>query len=260
MNVCCDVSRTIGNVISLYLTVLCKLSYDNVLLPICNTRQCRYNVIIFLQDTHKRHSITRPLWRDMGCLWGFKSDLCFVLSLECIMQYDISLRRVLMAHDCILSLYATSEKKEFNSILWRFLRGNGRASPGNIQCGAVIKQQIFFTQFSHRSCHSSSVRAWYGVSFVFLSPDLYSSASITAVIYAVSRYIGSRYNGTHQYTPICVCMCACVSVFVCLCVLSVFRWKVSLIWAGKWCKSLLLCNHSKIMMSWIVTGHREEQQ
>ena len=33
-----------------------------------NTVRCRYNVVTFLTNIHKRHPIARPLGRGMGCL------------------------------------------------------------------------------------------------------------------------------------------------------------------------------------------------
>ena len=49
-----------------------------------------------------------------------------------------------------------------------------------------------------RHPHSSPVRARYEVSIVGSNSGVYSS-SVTAVVYAMSCYTGSRYNGTRLY-------------------------------------------------------------
>ena len=53
-------------------------------------------------------------------------------------------------------------------------------------------------EFSQKTHHSSPVRARYGVSFVDSISYSYSTP-VTAVMYAISCYIGLRYNGTHLY-------------------------------------------------------------
>ena len=57
-----------------------------------------------------------------------------------------------------------------------------------VQCSAVITHSIF-------SKILTKPRARCGVSFVGQNSDIYS-ASVTEVVYAVSCYIGLRYNGT----------------------------------------------------------------
>ena len=57
---------------------------------------------------------------------------------------------------------------------------------------------VNFLQNSQNTPHSSPVRAKYGVSFAGTNFDL-CSASVTAVLCAISRYIGSRYYGTRPY-------------------------------------------------------------
>ena len=56
----------------------------------------------------------------------------------------------------------------------------------------------FFHKYPQRTLHSSPGRARYGVSFVD-SASVWYSTSVPAVIYAMSCYIGSRYNGTWLY-------------------------------------------------------------
>ena len=59
---------------------------------------------------------------------------------------------------------------------------------------------VNFPQNFHKRnpIHRSSVRARYGVSFVCWNSDLYS-ASVTAVMWAMSCNIGSLYNGTRLH-------------------------------------------------------------
>ena len=60
------------------------------------------------------------------------------------------------------------------------------------------------TESSQNTSHSSPVRARYGVYFVCSNCGLYF-VPITAVMYAVSCYIGLRYNGTWLYMANMVC-------------------------------------------------------
>ena len=63
------------------------------------------------------------------------------------------------------------------------------------QCGVVITRS-YFPQIFTKDIHSSPVRARYrSVSFVGPASDWYS-AWVPANIYAISYYIGPRYNGT----------------------------------------------------------------
>ena len=64
-----------------------------------------------------------------------------------------------------------------------------------VQHDAVITRSIFSSQ---NIFHSSPVRARYGIYFVGSNCDLYF-ASVTAVVYAISFYIGPSYNGTRLY-------------------------------------------------------------
>ena len=36
---------------------------------VINAVRCRYNTVNFLDNSHNEHPISRPLGRDMGCLW-----------------------------------------------------------------------------------------------------------------------------------------------------------------------------------------------
>ena len=45
--------------------------------PCQYTVRCRYNAVNFLTNIHKRHPITRPLGRDMGCLLWSRIWLIF---------------------------------------------------------------------------------------------------------------------------------------------------------------------------------------
>ena len=56
----------------------------------------------------------------------------------------------------------------------------------------------FLTNFSQKTPHSSPVRSRYRVSFVGPAPDRYS-ARVPTIMYAISYYIGSCYNGTQLY-------------------------------------------------------------
>ena len=56
----------------------------------------------------------------------------------------------------------------------------------------------FIKKYSQKTPHSSPVRARYGASFVDSASDWYS-ASVPAMIYAISCYIWPRYNGTRLY-------------------------------------------------------------
>ena len=64
-----------------------------------------------------------------------------------------------------------------------------------VQHDAVITRSIFSSQ---NIFHSSPVRARYWIYFVGSNCDLYF-ASVTAVMYAISCYIGPGYNGTRLY-------------------------------------------------------------
>ena len=67
--------------------------------------QCLYN-INFLQNTLKRHSITCPLRRVMGCIFGgrwWHSSLAYILLvilLVTLLQCCAILDRVITDHDC----------------------------------------------------------------------------------------------------------------------------------------------------------------
>ena len=67
----------------------------------------------------------------------------------------------------------------------------------NLQCGAVITRSIF-SQIFTKGTHSSPVRAKYGVCFVG-QPSDWHSASVPAIIYAISYYTGPHYNGTRLW-------------------------------------------------------------
>ena len=57
----------------------------------------------------------------------------------------------------------------------------------------------FSPKSSQNTSHSSPVRARYGVYLVGSNCDSFS-ASVTAVMYAISCYIEPRYNGTRPYS------------------------------------------------------------
>ena len=59
---------------------------------------------------------------------------------------------------------------------------------GNIQCGAVITQSVFWKI-------TTPVRASYWVSFVYSNTDLYSFP-VSEVMYVISWYFEPRYNDT----------------------------------------------------------------
>ena len=59
----------------------------------------------------------------------------------------------------------------------------------------------FSPKSSQNTSHTSPVRARYGMYFVGLNCDSYP-ASVTAVMYAISCYIGMCYNGTELYVCI----------------------------------------------------------
>ena len=61
-----------------------------------------------------------------------------------------------------------------------------------------LKRGPFSPKSSHKTPHSSPVRARYVVSFVGPTSYLYS-ASISAMMYAISCYTRPRYNGTGLY-------------------------------------------------------------
>ena len=58
----------------------------------------------FLQNTHNRHPIARPCWRDMGCLLRVQA-LINVLprSLQWCMKYHVVLDHVITTLDCIFN-------------------------------------------------------------------------------------------------------------------------------------------------------------
>ena len=43
-----------------------------------NTARCRYNVVNFLQNPHKRHPIARPLGPGVGCLLCVQTLICIL--------------------------------------------------------------------------------------------------------------------------------------------------------------------------------------
>ena len=67
--------------------------------------------------------------------------------------------------------------------------------PYFIQCGAVITRPILSTILAWTH-HSLPVKARYGASFVDSISEL---CPVTAVMHAISCYIGLRYNGTRLY-------------------------------------------------------------
>ena len=72
-------------------------------------------------------------------------------------------------------------------ILW-----NSLYTAAQVQCGK------FYLKKSQKIAHSSPVRARYGVSLVDSASDWYFTPD-SAEMYAISCYIGSRFNGTRLY-------------------------------------------------------------
>ena len=70
---------------------------------ISHTVWCRYNVVNFITNIHKRHPMARPLRRGMGCLLWIQ-HLIDIMSqfLQFLMQNLSILDRVLTALDCIM--------------------------------------------------------------------------------------------------------------------------------------------------------------
>ena len=62
----------------------------------------------------------------------------------------------------------------------------------------------FSLNYLQKTPHSSPVRVKFGMNFVGPDSDWYS-AWVSAIIYAISYYIGPRYNGTQLYIEI-ICM------------------------------------------------------
>ena len=67
--------------------------------------RCRYNVVNFVENPHKRHPIPRPNGRGMGCLLWVHT-LVYIKSRELrqYMQHRVILDRVITALDCIWKL------------------------------------------------------------------------------------------------------------------------------------------------------------
>ena len=87
-------------------------------------------------------------------------------------------------------------KQWLNSTVVYLNRPCSRARTGNhitLQCDAVITRSIL-SKYSQKTPHSSP----YGASFVDSASDWYS-ASVPAMMYAISCYIWPRYNGTRLY-------------------------------------------------------------
>ena len=70
--------------------------------------------------------------------------------------------------------------------------------PGSLYCVVPLYRNQFSPISSQLTPHISPVRARYGVSIVNTYSDL-CSASVTRVLYAISCYIGLRYNSTRLY-------------------------------------------------------------
>ena len=66
-----------------------------------------------------------------------------------------------------------------------------------LQCSAVITRPIS-SKYSQKTPHSSPVTASYGVSFVGSASDRYS-ASMPAMMCAISCYVGLHYNSIRMY-------------------------------------------------------------
>ena len=66
-------------------------------------------------------------------------------------------------------------------------------------CNALQLQRGQFSQkYLQKTPHRSPWRATYGMSFVVSGSD-WHSAWVLAMMFAISRYIGLRYNGTRLY-------------------------------------------------------------
>ena len=66
-----------------------------------NTVWCRYNTVNFIKNIYKRHPISRPLGRNMGCLLWIQHLIDILLQfLQQLMQCVTELDRVITALDC----------------------------------------------------------------------------------------------------------------------------------------------------------------
>ena len=114
--------------------------------------------------------------------------------------YYLSVLRVLQSQlpwSPLSLVYDESIKNTSNDIFVFYTPHVTYAVMAMLQCGAVITRYIF-SKILTKTPHTSPVRSRCGVSFVSLKSDLYS-ALIDAVVWEMSCYIGSRYNGTWMY-------------------------------------------------------------
>ena len=66
-----------------------------------STARCRYNAVNFLQNSHEKPPIARPVGRGMGCLLWVQPLLDILLQfLRWCVQYHVMLDRVIAALDC----------------------------------------------------------------------------------------------------------------------------------------------------------------
>ena len=119
------------------------------------------------------------------------------------------------------------------SCKWTYMPLNTNSfSYFHIQWGAVITWSFFSQIFSQNTSHISPIRARYGMYFVDSNSDLYF-ASVTAVMFAISSYIGPCYNGTWLYTVKCHCP-IWIQLHTALSVLPKVFWAPVLRTSGSW--------------------------
>ena len=76
---------------------------------VTSTVRCRYNVVNFLTNIHKRHPISRPLGRDMGCLLWIQYLIDILPQfLQSFLQYLTILDRIITALECMLLEHISS--------------------------------------------------------------------------------------------------------------------------------------------------------
>ena len=132
----------------------------------------------------QKPSVVELPWTESGGhpKWCKLGQCCDV---ECDLQMTL---RELIWPDCMLSTGLC--KQSISGGVGTGLQGelHGMGSHINaVQCGAVIRSS-FSPNSSHKTAHSSPVRASYGVSFVSPTSDLYS-VPIPGSMYALSCYI-----------------------------------------------------------------------
>ena len=84
-----------------------------------HTVRCRYNVVKFLPKPHKRHPISRPWGRGMGCLLWVQPLIRFCSS-RCCAAYDILFYwTALWTYLTVVGNYHARRNYTFCVFLWR---------------------------------------------------------------------------------------------------------------------------------------------